>query len=91
MVEERVTETETPTGDTHTTHTVVTDDRRGGGGTWLIVLALIVLLAVGIWFFTQQTEAEIVESNAVTEAANEVGDAAGAVENAVEDVATTGE
>ena len=33
MADERITEVETPSGNTHTTHTVVTDGepRRGGG------------------------------------------------------------
>ena len=79
MTEERITETETPDGRTHTTHTTVINDgeRRGGGGaTWLILLVVLVLAAVAIWFFTQQSNSEIAANNAVENAANDVGAAA---------------
>lgn len=78
MTEERITETETPSGNTHTTHTVVTDDgaRRGGGSGWLIALVLILVAIAGIYFVSQQTGAETAKDNAVAEAANSVSDAA---------------
>lgn len=77
MTEERITETETPSGNVHTTHTVVTDDgaRRGGSG-WLIALVLIVVALVGLYLFTQQSDSEIARDNAIAEAAGRVGDAA---------------
>jgi hypothetical protein len=89
MVEERVTEVETPTGQTHTHTTIISDGERsgGGGGTWLIVLLLIVIGAVAIWFFTGMSQSEIAENNAVAEAAGEVGEAAGQVGDAAQDAA----
>lgn len=87
MTEERITETETPSGNTHTTHTVVTDDgaRRGGGSGWLIALVLILVAIAGIYFVSQQTGAETAKDNAVAEAANSVSDAATQVGAAAKD------
>lgn len=86
MTEERITETETPSGNVHTTHTVVTDDgaRRGGSG-WLIALVLIVVAIVGLYLFTQQSDSEIARDNAIAEAAGQVGDAAQDVGEAAKD------
>lgn len=87
MTEERITETETPSGNVHTTHTVVTDDgvRRGGSG-WLIALALILAAIVGFYLFSQQSGSEVAKDNAVAEAANNVGEAAQNVGEAAKDV-----
>lgn len=86
MTEERITETQTPSGNTHTTHTVVTDDgeRRRGGSGWLIALALILAAVVGIYLFSQQSGSEIAKDNAVAEAAESVSDAAGQVGDAAQ-------
>ena len=85
MTEERITETRTPSGDTHTTHTIVHDDsRKSGGGTWFVILLLIVLAIVGIWFFTQQSGAEVAKDNAIAGAAEQVGEAAGQVGDAAQ-------
>lgn len=86
MAEERITETETPSGNVHTTHTVVDDDgaRRGGSG-WLIALALIVLALVGFYLFSQQNNSEIARDNAIAEAAGDVGEAAQNVGEAAKD------
>lgn len=87
MAEERITETETPAGNVHTTHTVVTEDgaRRGGSG-WLIALALILVAIVAFYLFSQQSGSEIAKDNAVAEAANDVGEAAQNVGEAAKDV-----
>jgi flagellar basal body-associated protein FliL len=83
MVEERVTEIETPTGNTHTHTTVVSDgERSGGGATWLIVLLVIVLAAGAIWFFSGMRGSEVAKDNAVAEAAGDVGQAANEVGDA---------
>jgi flagellar basal body-associated protein FliL len=88
MVEERVTEVETPSGNTHTHTTVVSDgERSGGGSTWVIVLLLIVLAAVAIWFFSGMSGSEVAKDNAVAEAAGEVGDAANQVGDAAQEAA----
>lgn len=86
MAEERITETETPTGNVHTTHTVVTDDgaRRGGSG-WLIALVLIVAAIAAFYLFSRQSDSEIARDNAVAEAAGQVGDAAQDVGDAAKD------
>lgn len=84
MTEERITETRTPSGDTHTTHTVVTDDGRSRGSGWLIAIVLILAVIAGFWFYSQQSGAEIARDNAITDAANDVGEAAGQVGDAAE-------
>lgn len=87
MAEERITETETPSGNAHTTHTVVTDDgaRRRGGSGWLIALVLIVVAIVGFYLFSRQSDSEIARDNAIAEAAGDVGDAAKNVGDAAKD------
>lgn len=87
MAEERITETETPSGNVHTTHTVVTDDgaRRGGGSGWLIALALILAAVVAFYLFSRQSGSEIARDNAIAEAAGDVGDAAQNVGDAAKD------
>lgn len=87
MTEERITETETPAGNTHTTHTVIHDDgaRRGGGSGWLIALVLVLVAVAGIYFVSQQSGSETAKDNAVAQAASEVGDAASQVGDAAQD------
>ena len=86
MADERITEVETPSGQTHTHTTVVSDgERSGGGATWVIVLLLIVVAAVALWIFFGMSQSEVAENNAVAEAAGEVGEAAGQVGDAAQD------
>ena len=86
MTEERITETHTPDGNTHTTHTVVTDEpRRGGGSGLLIGLGLLVLAIVAFVVFTQMSGAEMAKDDAVANAANQVGEAANQVGDAAQD------
>ncbi|MBX7493426.1 hypothetical protein K3163_09410 [Qipengyuania sp. 1NDW9] len=86
MTEERITETTDSAGNTHTTHTVVTD----GGGTksnstpWGLIIILIVLAIGAFVIFSQMSDAEVAKDNAVADAANEVGEAAGQVGDAAE-------
>ena len=63
MVGERITEVETPRGETHTHTTVVTDEPRRGSSGWIIALVLVVALIVGIYLFTQTGGAEIAKDN----------------------------
>ena len=86
MVEERITEVETPHGDTHTTHTVVTDGepRRGGSG-WLIALLLLVALVAGFFIFSNMSGSEVAKDNAIAGAAEDVGEAAQNVGDAAQD------
>lgn len=87
MTEERITETETPAGNVHTTHTVIHDDapRSGGSSGWLIALVLIVVAVVGFYLFSQQSNSEVARDNAVAKAADQVGDAAQNVGEAAKD------
>lgn len=87
MTEERIVETQTPSGNTHTTHTVVTDDgaRRRGGAGWLIALVLIIAALGAFYLFSQQNGAEVAKDNAVAEAAGDVGEAASQVGEAAKD------
>jgi len=90
MVEERVTEVETPNGSNHTHTTVITDEgRSGGGATWLIFLLFVLLAAVAIWFFSGVSGSEVAKDNAIADAAEEVGSAAGQVGDAAQDAANS--
>ena len=85
--EERITEVETPAGNTHTSHTVVDRDRGGGSG-WVIAIVLILALLIGGYFLMRGTDSEVARDNAVAEAASDVGDAAQKVGDAAEDAVT---
>ncbi|WP_324827602.1 hypothetical protein [Qipengyuania zhejiangensis] len=86
MTEERITETTTPSGDTHTTHTIVSDgDTRSSGTNWGLILIVLLIAAVGVFFITQMSGAEVAKDNAVAEAAGQVGEAAGQVGEAAQD------
>ena len=81
MAEERITETHDEAGNTHTTHTIVSDGatRRSGGGT-ILMLVVVAILAIGAFFvFQQMSGAEIAKDNAVAGAADSVNEAADAV------------
>jgi len=84
MAEERITETEGPSGQTHTHTTVVTDGGGRGGATWLIVLLVIVLAGIAIWFFSGMRGSETAKDNAIAEAAHDVGNAADKVGDAAQ-------
>ena len=72
-VEERIVETETPSGNTHTTHTVVdTGARSGGGSGWLIAIILLLAIVVGGYFLMQGTNASANKDNAIAAAADDV-------------------
>lgn len=89
MSEERITTTETPSGETHTTHTTVIDDggARGGGSGWLIGLVLLIAVIGGIWYFSQVSGSQTAKDNAIAGAAQDVGNAAQQVGNAAQDAA----
>ena len=90
MVEERITEVETPTGDTHTTHPVVTDgERRGGGSGWLIAIVLLIAVVAGFFIFSNMSGSEVAKDNAIADAASDVGDAAQNVGDAAQDAVNT--
>lgn len=90
MTEERITETRSPNGDTHTTHTtVVSDEPRRGGGGWAIAIVLLLAVIVGIWAFSTWGNSEMAENAAVSDAAGEVGDAAQQVGDAAQDAAAS--
>lgn len=85
MTEERITETRTPSGDTHTTHTVVTNDgaRAGGGAKWGLLLLLALAAIAAFLIFSRMSGAEVAKDNAVTDAAQSVEAAADKVGEAV--------
>lgn len=85
MTEERITETTDSVGNTHTTHTVVTDgERRGSGTSWGLIIILLVLAIGAFVVFTQMSGAEVAEDNAIAGAADQVGEAAGQVGDAAQ-------
>ena len=83
MSEERITEVETPSGNVHTTRTVI-ESGSGGGSGWLIAIVLILAVLVGGYFLMQGTNASTNKDNAIAGAASDVGDAAQKVGNAAE-------
>ena len=86
MAEERIVEVETPTGNTHTSHTVVDRDRGGGAG-WLIAIILILAVLIGGYFLRRSSNSEANKDYAIAAAANDVGDAAQQAGDAVENAA----
>lgn len=85
MAEERITETTDSAGNTHTTHTVVTDgETKSSGTSWGLIIILLVLAIGAFVIFSQMSGAEVAKDNAVAEAANSVGDAAGEVGEAAQ-------
>ncbi|WP_239806819.1 hypothetical protein [Croceicoccus hydrothermalis] len=88
MVEERVTETRTPEGNTHT-HTEVYHDspRKSGGAGWAIFAVLLLAVLIGGFFLMQGSGAEVAKDNAIAEAAGDVGNAAQSVGDAANDAA----
>lgn len=88
MAQERVTETRTPDGDTHTHTTVIEDGGRSSGGAgWLIALLILIAIVIGVWAFTQWGGSEANKNNAIANAANQVGDAAQQAGDAAQDAA----
>lgn len=87
MTEERITETETPAGNVHTTHTVIHDDGapRSGGSGWLIALVLLLVAVAAIYFISRQSDSEVARDNAVAEAADSVSNAANEVGDAAQE------
>ena len=86
MTEERITETTDSVGNTHTTHTVVTDgdNRKSGGTSWGLLIILAVVAVAAVLIFSQMSGAEVAKDNAVAGAADQVGDAAGQVGDAAQ-------
>lgn len=85
MTEERITETTDAAGNTHTTHTVVTDgEPRSGGTNWVVIMLVLAVAVVGIFFLMQATGTEMAKDNAIAGAAEEVGDAASQVGDAAQ-------
>ena len=88
MAEERVTETQTPDGATHTHTTIIEDGGRSGGGAgWLIAVLILIAIVIGVWAFTRYGGSEANKNNAIANAANQVGDAAQKAGNAAQDAA----
>jgi uncharacterized protein HemX len=87
MADEHITTHTAPDGSSHST--VV--DRGGGSGSggWIIGLLALVLVAVGVYFFSGMSTSEANKDNAVAEAARDVGNAAQNVGNAAEDAASS--
>lgn len=79
---ERVTETASaPAGST----TVI--ERRGGGAGLLIGLAVLILVVIGALYLINQNNRENIKTDAIAEAAKDVGGAAKDVGGAAKDAA----
>lgn len=66
---------------------IVETPSRSGGSGWVIALVLIVALIVGIVFFSQMSGSERAKDTAITNAAQDVGQAARNVGDAAQDAA----
>lgn len=78
---ERVTETASAPAGT------VVVERRGSGAGLLIGLAILILVVVGALYLVNQNNRENVKTDAITEAAKDVGGAAKDVGGAAKDAA----
>ncbi|QZH74894.1 MAG: hypothetical protein JY451_14805 [Erythrobacter sp.] len=88
MAEERITEINTPDGDTHTRTTVIRDaEPSSGGGKWVLLVILLVLAAGALFIFSQMSDAEVAKDGAVAGAAEDVGNAASQVGDAAQEAA----
>lgn len=58
-------------------------ERRGGGLGWAFLIVLIVAAAVGFYYISQASQRGAAETEAVTQAAQDVGKAAGDVADSV--------
>ena len=88
MVEERITETREQDGAVHTHTTIIRDEpaepRRGVAG-WLALGLLLMVAVAGLIIFNQMGDAEVAKDAAISEAAEDVGNAANQVGDAVEE------
>lgn len=70
--------------------TIIHERSSSGAGGWLVAIVLVLALILGIWFFGQANDSRIARDNAITNAANNVGEAAkdvgAAAENAAQNV-----
>lgn len=87
MTEERITEIESPEGNTRTHTTVITDQPKSGISGRFVMFVVLLAVFLGIWAFTQMGGAEMAKDNAIADAAGNVGEAANQVGNAAEQVA----
>lgn len=92
MAEEKITErddgvtTERTIERSDDADKTVIIERRGGAG-WVIAIILLVAVIGGTYFLSQSGAREAVETEAITEAAENVGDAAQQVGDAAQDAA----
>ncbi len=86
MSEEHITTTTSPDGNT--SHTTVSDSGGSGGAGWLFGLIAVVLLGFGVYYFAMQSNSTSRKDNAITAAAQDVGNAAQDVGNAAQDAAS---
>lgn len=86
MADEQITTTTSPDGNT--SHTTVSTSGGGGSG-WLFGLIAVVLLGFGIYYFAMQSDSSAKKDNAITAAAQDVGNAAKDVGNAAQEAASS--
>ncbi|SEI85938.1 hypothetical protein SAMN05428950_101400 [Sphingomonas sp. OV641] len=78
MTDERVTETSTP-------NTTIIERRSGGGSGVLIGLAVLLAVIVAAFFLFNQSKNEGLETQAITSAAQSVGETADKAGAAIDD------
>ncbi len=85
MSDEHITTTTSPDGNT--SHTTVSSS--GGGAGWLFGLIAVALLGFGVYYFAMQADSSSKKDNAITAAAQDVGNAAQNVGDAAQDAASS--
>ncbi|UIJ43572.1 hypothetical protein LZK98_10725 [Sphingomonas cannabina] len=86
MSDDRVETTTTQPGNAGAPNVTVVE-RRGGGGGLVIGLVLLVAVIVAAVFLINQGKNETLKTQATTEAAKDIGDAAGKVGDAAQTAA----
>lgn len=87
MTEERTDHVEMPSGNTHTTTTIITDEpKRSGISGWFLMFVVLVAVLVALWVFVGGNQSEVAKDNAIAEAAERAGDTAEQVGDAPAEV-----
>ena len=84
MAQERIIETRTPDGDMVSRHVIINEGRDRTGRIWL-VLVLLAGIVGALFAVDRLSDAEITKDAAITQVAQDVGDAANQVGDAAQD------
>lgn len=86
MADEYVTSGHASDAPAQTT-TIIRERETSSGMGILIAVILLIAVVAGIYMFSRTSDSEVVRNDAITGAANEIGEAAGKVGDAAQDAA----